>query len=294
MSAQKAIAKATAKAVALGNFDGLHIGHREVINNALSCQSGGVCPCALLFDEHPLSRTGGAPPTLMTHGLKIERLRECGLEIVELRFRDVMDMPPETFVADILDAKLHAAAVCCGYNYRFGKGAAADTADLTRLCEQRGIRTLVSGEVRLAGETVSSTRIRRLIEGGEIGRANAMLGRPFAYKLTVIRGDMRGRTMNFPTLNQQFPAGTVVPRFGVYASTALVDGARRKAITNIGVRPTFGTSVLLSETHILDFDGDLYGQAVEVELLRYVRGERRFGSLEELKAQITADLRIIM
>ncbi|MCL2507778.1 MAG: riboflavin biosynthesis protein RibF [Oscillospiraceae bacterium] len=280
------------KAVALGNFDGLHIGHKEVIKNALSCKNDGLLPYALLFGEHPLSVIGQTPPrVLMTHDLKIERLRAIGLSVVEFRFGEVMNMAPETFVADILNQRLHAAAVCCGYNYRFGKGAAAGSGDLQRLCSRYGIRTLVSGEVALGGEAVSSTRIRRLIERGEIEKANTMLGRPFSYKLTVIRGDQRGRTMSFPTLNQRFPDGMTVPLRGVYASATRVDGVWKKSVTNIGVRPTVAAAEpgVLSETHIPGFDGSLYGKAVEVELLRYIREERRFGSLDELKAQMRAD-----
>jgi riboflavin kinase/FMN adenylyltransferase len=145
--------------------------------------------------------------------------------------------------------------------------------------------------VEYKGEAVSSTRIRAELARGNLEDANAMLGRPFGYTLEVVEGEHIGRTLGAPTLNQRFPPGFAVPKYGVYASQAFAGGEWRASVTNIGVRPCFGGTQLQSETHILAFAGDLYGVRVPVRLLRYLRGERRFASLEELKEQIGKDIK---
>lgn len=144
-------------------------------------------------------------------------------------------------------------------------------------------------EVDFCGLPVSSTRIRAALEQGRPEEANAMLGRPFCYDFTVVGGDRRGRKLGAPTINQFFPSGFVVPKFGVYASKTLVEGRYHPSVTNIGMRPTIGTQSLRSETYIMDFSGDLYGQNIEVSLLHFLRGEVRFESLDALRAQIAAD-----
>ncbi len=278
------------RAIALGSFDGLHIGHLEVIKNALSLKNDGLLPCVMLFDGHPLERlTGSAPRELMTAKAREELLRKLGVTPVYVVFSEIMNMTPKEFVDSVIIKKLNAEAVCCGYNYRFGKSAAAGAEELKILCGERGIRTLVSGEVDVDGIPVSSTRIRELIENGDVKTANRMLGRAFSYTLEVVGGYRRGRILGAPTINQNFPENFAVPRFGVYVSETVVGGSSYRSVTNIGVRPTITDNRLLSETHIFGFSGDLYGRRIEVRLLDFIRPEKKFASFEELSEQIKID-----
>lgn len=277
-------------AVALGSFDGLHTGHLDVIKNALSFKRDGLLPCIMLFDGHPLEHlSGSAPPVLITEEARREFLKRLCVEPVYVDFSEIKDMSAADFVNTIVAGRLNAGAVCCGYNYRFGKGAAAGPNDLKRLCGRLGIKTLVSGEISFDGAPVSSTRIRELIESGDIRTANLMLGRPFSFKFTVVGGYKRGRILGAPTINQNFPGNFVVPRHGVYVSETVVGSLPFKSVTNIGVRPTITDNRLLSETHIFDFSGDLYGCLIEVRLLDFLRPEKKFASFDELKKQIRAD-----
>lgn len=277
-------------AVALGSFDGLHLGHRAVLDLALSFKSEGLEPCALVFDEHPLSVIGkGAPPELMTAESRDKMLEDMGITVKKVSFSRIVDMSAEQFISEILINELHAGAVCCGYNYRFAKSAAADTDTLKKICTANGIKCAVAEKTIFNGEAVSSTRIRAALADGDIENANAMLGREFSYDFTVVSGDRRGRLIGAPTINQHFPDGFIVPKFGVYAAAVPIDGVLHAAVTNIGRRPSFTCDDLRSETCIMDFSGDLYGKNVEVKLLRYIRPERVFNSLDTLGEQIAAD-----
>ncbi len=277
-------------AVALGSFDGLHLGHMAVINKALSLKSKGYIPCALVFDVHPMSVTGtGAPAELMTVQARDAMLQSFGLEIKKVSFESIMGLSAREFVSDVLIKELNAGAVCCGYNYRFGCGAKADTQELATLCAEFDIVCEVSEKVECNGMPVSSTKIREALQNGDVELANKMLGREFSYDFVVVSGDKRGRLIGAPTINQLFPDGFIVPKFGVYVSSVFVDGKVHPAVTNIGRRPSFTCDDLRSETCIMDFSGDLYGENIEVKLIKYVRPERAFGSLEELGSQIAVD-----
>lgn len=276
-------------AVALGTFDGLHIGHTAVITSALRQKESGLVPVTLLFDEHPQAVLGKAPLEILQKSKRAELLSLWGMKTETVRFADICQMTPEAFFTDILLNQLHAGALCCGENYRFGAGGAGDIALLRDLCDANGITLCVSPCVAYEGEPVSSTRIRRAVENGDIKAANAMLGRPFCYRYPVVHGDARGRLIGAPTANQHFDSGFAVPAFGVYAAAVTVNGCRYPGVTNIGVRPTFDGRELRSETHIIGFCGDIYGQTIEIGLLNRIRGEIRFDSMEALAAQIAAD-----
>lgn len=277
-------------AVALGNFDGMHVGHMAVLEAAKSFESEGLLPVAVLFDEHSLKAiTGKAPAMLMTVTERNRIINENGLRIETLVFNEIRDLSPSDFVEKILVGRLGAAAVCCGYNYRFGKGASGTAQMMSEICGRLGLQCRVSGEVDVDRCAVSSTKIRGFIENGEIEKANKMLGRPFGFSSRVIDGDKRGRVLGFPTINQIIPEELAMPRFGVYQSVVTVNGEKYKGVTNVGRRPTVGTEKILSETHILDFDRDIYGENVDVRLIKFIRPEKKFSSFDELARQIKSD-----
>lgn len=280
------------KAIALGNFDGLHRGHMAVIDETLRLASeNDFEPRILLFKEHPQKvLTGKAPPALLTESVRARLLREKGIVPEIIDFRLVSGLSPETFFKEILMQQLSAGALCCGENYTFGAKKAGAAAHLKALCEAEGISARIVPMKTENGEDISATRIRTLLQNGEVEQANALLGRCFSYDFEVVHGDGRGgKVFGFPTVNQFFTSEFVKPKLGVYASRVFADGRYRAAVTNFGVRPTVGGSTLRSETCILDYSGDLYGTFLEVELLSYLRGEIKFPSFEALKSQIGQD-----
>ncbi len=278
-------------AVALGNFDGLHIGHLAVINRTAEEAGENLTAAVMLFDEHSMKAvTGEAPPKLITDSERTSIFEEKGIETVTVNFSEIRDFSPEEFVEEILIKKLNAKVVLCGFNYRFGNKAKGDAKLLEKLCIEKGIKCVIIDEVEIGGMAVSSTAIRKAVECGDIEKANSMLGRYFGYCTEVINGDKRGRTWGFPTINQKLPEGLVTPHFGVYESIVTVDAKSYKGVTNIGSRPTVGTKEILSETHILDFDGELYGKCVDVRLVRFIRKEQKFSSFQELIEQIKSDV----
>lgn len=279
------------KAVALGNFDGMHLGHIAVMNETRKFKSLGLVPCVVLFDEHSLKAvTGSAPPMLMTAEESQKFIADSGFKCYVLNFQKIKDLTPEEFIDKILIEKLNTGAVACGYNYRFGKNAVGTADTMLSLCKRKNIKCSIIGEVDIASEPVSSTLIRKLIGNGEIEKANTMLGRLFGFTATVIDGDKRGRTWGFPTINQILPNNLVMPKFGVYASEVTVDGEKYAGVTNIGKRPTVGTDVTLSETNILDFNRDIYGESVDIRLKKFIRPEEKFSSFDELAKQIKSDV----
>jgi riboflavin kinase/FMN adenylyltransferase len=281
-------------AVALGNFDGMHIGHVRVLEQTAQLTSQGLTATVMLFDEHSLKGVRGeAPPMLMTEEERLSFIKEKGLEVTPVSFSEIRDLSPEAFVDTILIARLNAKAVVCGFNYRLGKNATGDARMLREICAVKGIRCVVVDEVETDGTSVNSTSIRKAIEIGDITAANKMLGRSFGFSATVIDGDKRGREWGFPTINQKLPEGLVIPRFGVYKSTVKLDGKEYDGVTNIGLRPTVGTDTVRSETHILSFDGNLYGKDIDVRLISFIRPEKKFDSFDELILQIKSDISLV-
>lgn len=278
-------------AVALGSFDGLHRGHMSVIAcTADFKRECGLSPRVLLFDTHPmLVIKGSAPDRILQDCLRDEILARSGIETEVIPFIYIKDMTCREFFEEILIKKLNAGAVCCGWNYRFGKGGEGDCETLSALCEEYGVMLKIVPHVDFEGEPISSTRIRKAVENGKIPLANAMLGREFRYKSTVVSGHQRGRLIGAPTINQHFDKNFVLPQKGVYASITVVKGKEYPSVTNIGLRPSFENEDFRSETCILGFAGDLYGQDIEVRLLEYLRDEIKFDSMEKLSAQIEKD-----
>ncbi len=274
--------------VALGTFDGLHLGHKKVL---LSDTTEYNKKIALMFTEHPQKTLSGeAPGELITEEKRNELLKQWGYTSAFLDFSEISNFSPEEFVDKILIEKFNATALCCGFNYRFGKAAEGDVDLLKQLCAEREIKLTVCNEIEYNGAPISSTRIRESLKKGDIRTANKMLGRYFSYDFKVVHGDARGRILGSPTINQFFSDNFTVAEYGVYASFTIVNGKKYISVTNIGVRPTIkGGSEKRSETNIVGFDGDLYGQNIEVFLVEKLRGEMAFKSLEELSARISAD-----
>ncbi len=273
--------------IALGAFDGLHIGHKAVITSETTEYEKKL---ALMFCEHPLSVLKGENPgKLLTVEKEKEILNSWGITPEYIDFKEICKDSPERFVDDILIGKYNAKSLACGFNYRFGKNAEGDVNTLKKLCFEREIKLTVVDEVQYKNESVSSTRIRKALFQGDVKTANAMLGRQFSYNFRVLHGDERGRILGSPTINQFFPKAFCVPEYGVYASFTVIDGKKYSSVTNIGIRPTIGNSEKRSETNIIGFDGDLYGKHPEVFLIEKLRDEMQFDSLDELSEQIAID-----
>lgn len=275
------------RAVALGLFDGVHLGHRRVISQAVGID--GLSTAVFTFGRAAAALKPNARTLTSSH--RTRRLFELlGVhEWLQADFDAYRELSPEAFVDEVLVGQLGARRVCCGFNFRFGKQGRGDVTLLRTLCEARGIDLVVAEELSDDRGTISSARIRRLIENGDVAEASRLLGHPFVIDSPVVHGQALGRTIGFPTANQILPAHFVKPRFGVYACTVVIDGRTYYGVSNIGVRPTVGADAPLCETWIDDFDGDLYDRCIEVVLTCFLRDERRFASIDELQAQITRD-----
>lgn len=274
-------------AVSLGIFDGVHIGHRAVLNSA---NKSGLKTAVFTFLSETVT-TKGNKGVIYTDKRKLELLKSLSVEyIFAPKFSDFKDMPAEDFVKAVLVGVFNAGEVFCGEDFRFGKGAAAGADDLCELCRRYGIKLNVTPPVMYKGQAVSSTRIKNALISGDISSANDMLYEKFGYFEKVIHGNEIGRTLRFPTVNQAIPEKTVLPRFGVYLTEVEFFGKTYRGVSNVGVKPTFGNKEPLIETHILDFSGDLYGESLKVKLIKFLREEKRFASLNELKRQVDFDI----
>jgi riboflavin kinase / FMN adenylyltransferase len=265
--------------VAIGTFDGVHLGHREVIRDM---------DTVLTFDPHPLAVIAphALPKLLQTFPLKRDLIAGLGVEdLVVIPFdRSFAEHSAEEFVDEVLVRRLNASHVSVGENFRFGKGAKGDAEYLRSRPE---FETRVVPLVEVAGETVSSSHIRGLVAAGDVKGAHEFLGGPFLFEGEVVHGDKRGRTLGMPTANLVPDDRIAVPGHGVYAGWA----HGHPAAINVGVRPTFQTGRgLLVEAYLLDFDGDLYGETLRIAFLERLRGEKRFDSVDELISQMRRDV----
>ena len=280
--------------VALGNFDGVHLGHQAVIGRAVEeGRVRGARVVAATFDPHPreVLWPGKGPKLLTTPEVRRELLLRYGAdEVREIPFDEALSRKsPEEFVRDVLVGGIGAEAVVVGDNFRYGWRAAGDFESLRRdMRRLEGEAYAVS--ILAVGEDVSSTRIRELVAGGEVRKAAGLLGRPFSLRGEVVVGDRRGRRIGFPTANVLPDPRVLVPGTGVYAGNVTVDGRVYGACTNVGEAPTFERRERRVEAHLLGFEGDVYGKVVDVSFVEKLRGERRFSGIEELKAQIGRDV----
>ena len=278
-------------AMALGTFDGLHRGHINVLNETKKINSDNLTPAVLLFDVHPQKAlTGEYPPQLITLSEKEKLLNNMGITPCYINFSEIQNLSPEDFVRDILKGKFNCGAIVTGDNFRFGKNGEGNSKILCSLCKKYDIIYKVAENSLYKNELISATRIRKALENGEISDANRMLGRNFSYDFLVVEGNKIGKKyFGFPTINQHFPKGFIDLKHGVYASQTVVDGKYYPSVTNFGCHPTIGGDTVLSETCILGFQGDLYYQNIRVELLSFLRDEKKFSNRSELKKQIQKD-----
>jgi riboflavin kinase/FMN adenylyltransferase len=282
--------------VALGNFDGVHLGHRAVVRRAVEeGRRRGAKVVAATFDPHPrvVLAPGSEPRLLTTLEMRREELLGYGVdEVWAIRFDETLSKKsPEDFVRDVLVGEIGASAVVVGENFRFGHRAAGDFRELERLMRGFGGEAYAVRVRSEDGEApISSTRIRRLVGEGEVAEAAKLLGRPYVLRGEVVMGDKRGRTIGFPTANVLADPALVVPARGVYAGFVRVGKDTYAACTNIGVAPTFERRESRVEAYLLGFEGDLYGREVDVSFLQRIREEKRFSGVEELKTQILRDV----
>jgi riboflavin kinase/FMN adenylyltransferase len=281
--------------VALGVFDGVHLAHRAILGAAVSrARELRVQAIACTFDPHPMEilQPERAPIPLTTIPERLDLMGQTGLDgaVVIAFTRGLAAMEPEAFVKDVLVERLRAREVVVGFNHRFGRGARGDAALLESLGERLGLRAHVVPPLQIDGVPVSSTEVRAALQRGDLALAARFLGRRYSVGGTVVRGAGRGRALGFPTANVQPDRALLVPA-GVYSCDLILDGAPLPAVVNIGVRPTFGEATTTVEAHVLDFAGDMYGRRVDLRFVERLRPERKFGSVDELKAQIAEDIR---
>jgi riboflavin kinase/FMN adenylyltransferase len=279
----------------LGVFDGLHLGHQLIMKTVVDrAKEAGAVPTVITFEPHPRAvlHPESAPPLLQTFDQKIEALGVLGIEqTIVIRFdKAFSQIRAEEFLRDVVANRLQAKAVYLGRGFAFGHDREGDINLLRRVSARLGFFADEVSEVRLRGRRIGSTKIRELLQLGQVNLARRMLGRPYGVEGQVVRGASRGATIGFPTANLH-PQNRVIPRGGVYVTATLIEGQWRRSVTNIGTRPTFGDAAEPSvETYVLGWSGDLYGDVLRVRFLHRLRDEKKFGSIEELKAQIDCDV----
>ncbi len=285
---------ARSRVVAIGNFDGVHLGHRSLLRLAVDCAlERGLQSTALTFRPHPLKLLFPERRIFLitSEERKAKLIAECGIDsLVIAPFTHAFaDLTAREFAGGVLAGRLGAAAVVVGENYTFGRNREGDIARLRELGKEYGFAVIIAPPHLVDGELVSSTKIREAIMRGEIERASRFLGRPCAIVGKVVRGKGRGRGIGFPTANLVSEI-ELYPRQGVYAVWVEIGGERYPGVVNIGYNPTFGDTGLTVEAHILDFAADLYGQKLKIIFVAYLRGEKKCHDIDELKMMIAADI----
>jgi riboflavin kinase/FMN adenylyltransferase len=285
---------AAPSAVALGAFDGIHLGHRAILGTAVSlAQQGRLRAVACTFDRHPTEvlQPDRAPVPITSLEERLELIAETGIDTtVVIPFTPaIAATEAKAFVQDVLIGTLKAHEVVVGFNHRFGRGARGDAQLLETLAGPLGFRAHVVPALTVDGVAVSSSEIRSALQRGDLPAAARLLSRPYSIRGTVVRGAGRGRTLGFPTANvkTERPLGLPV---GVYVCRLLVGTRQHQAVVNVGFRPTFGETELAVEAHVLDFTGDLYDERVTLTFIRRLREERKFPNVDALRQQIALDV----
>lgn len=281
--------------VALGNFDGVHKGHRKLISSLTEYATlYSLKSCVYTFKTHPANILGFGKALLTENNEKIQIIDSLCCDYMYLEeFTDVRDMSPEDFCRYVIFEKLNAKCVFCGENYKFGKEGKGDITTLKSELLKLGINLIVVPYIRTSdGEIVSSTKIREQLKSGNLQTAHSMLGYNYSLSGTVIQGKQLGRKLGFPTVNMPISATKLIPKYGVYISECLVDGKKFNSITNIGIRPTVDKDIptVNCETYIFDYTDNAYKKNITVSLISMIRSEMKFDSVEHLSAQIKDDI----
>lgn len=283
--------------VALGCFDGVHIGHTQVISFARKiADERSLSLTVWSFAEPPRNyfAKNSVPLLTETHE-KRSLMRKLSVDnFFCVRFNEkIASMSAEDFFSEILLKNAGASHIVCGFNFRFGKNGSGNTELLKALCEKHGVGLSVIEPVTLDGMSVSSSSIRQAIADGDTDLASRLLGRPYSIREKVVNGQHLARRLGFSTANQIFPENKAVLRYGVYRVRVKLGRKAFIGISNVGMRPTVNGSLLCNETHIFDFDGDLYGKYITVEFLEFIRPEQKFSSISELEKQIKQDIEYV-
>lgn len=281
--------------VTLGNFDGVHIGHKKIIGKVVELSKKYSLPSVVFtFKNHPMNFFGAKIDIIFPESKKISAFEELGVDyLLNLDFDEKFaNMNPEVFIREFLSKKLKASYIVVGYDYRFGKKRQGDFELLNLFGSKYGYTPLKIEKVEIDNITVSSTNIRNYLKEGQLCIANRMLGRCFEIEGQVKEGDSIGRLLGYPTANIDF-SNYIIPKYGVYITKTVVDGKQYPSLTNVGVRPTIKQNGELKvETYLLDFDRNIYSQQISVKFIKYLRMEMSFPSFDELKAKIDEDIKI--
>ena len=278
--------------VALGFFDGVHSGHRDLLLHTVEeARRRGARALVLTFSERGSAGLKNSDKRILSEHRRYEIFEELGIDCVVLMdFSQVKSMPHDEFVRSIIIGRCNASAAVCGFNYRYGAGAKGNSETLCAQMTASGGGCIVCPAFMYEGDTVSASRIKKCLLDGEIELANKMLDSVFSIEGTVQHGKALGREMGVPTANIAYPDGAAAIMHGVYATRVRVDGALYGAVTNVGRRPTLDDGEFINcESHIINYDGNLYGKEIKVEFCKLLREEKRFSSVDELKAQIEKD-----
>ena len=282
-----------ASVLCLGNFDGVHLAHRELLNSAKKLRSllSADTACGVFcFSSSPADYLSATPPAqLCTFEQKLELFRECGMDYAfVVDFPSVRNLSPDEFIQSVLKNECNCVGAICGFNFRFGKNGEGTP---RLLKESMNAPVEIQDAVLHAGEPISSTRIRGLLLDGNVKEAANLLGRPYSFTAPVLHGKQLGHKLGAPTINQRIPDKMLIPAYGVYVTECEVAGKVFRAVTNVGVRPTVEKNAAANcESYLLDFDGDLYEKSVKISFLARIRPEKQFSSQEELQAQIHRDI----
>lgn len=285
-------------AIALGTFDGMHRGHRELISQLYKLKlKNGYDIMVYTFLEHPLNRLNPdkAPPQIMTIYEKMLFFNRTNIDWLVLNPFDAefATMSPKSFIEDFLLSRYNVQAIVVGYNFRFGFQREGDVQFLKDMSQSYGFKLIVVPPISLGGNIISSTLIRKYIQEGQIKEANSCLGAAYSIYGKVIHGYGRGKTLGFPTANLKFNLKKVIPKFGVYITKVYVGDKKYWGVTNIGKNPTFQNQGINLETHLIDYKGNLYGKKLKIEFVHRLREEKVFSNIEDLKRQINKDINYV-
>lgn len=279
-------------ALALGNFDGVHRGHQRLFDAARNAVKEGKAMASAAWTFSFLAKPLISTPCITNTAAKLRLFAEYGLDYAVIEdFERVRNKSCRDFVSGYLCRRLNIAVAVCGFNFRFGRGGTGDDALLSRLMAEEGKKTVTLQPVVRHGHIISSSAVREMVTAGDMDGAHDLLGHPFSICFPVLRGQQLGRRIGIPTINQDFPAGHIIPRAGIYACTVAVGDDLFLGVANVGTRPTVSSSGKINcETHIIDYSGILYGKEIKVDFYRLIREEKRFSSVEELQRQIKNDI----